>query len=210
LTCLFPSRGLLSAGGYSCRVEVTLRVYDPRDAADLADVFFRSVRQVALSDYTADQVWAWATEPRTAEWAHAEASDGRLVLVAADEDDRPVAYIDLEPNGHINRLFCAPEAAGRGIASRLYDAVEAAAREQGIRSLFTEASELARRLFERKGFAVVERQDMVIRGVPIHNYRMAKDLDLTAPLPAWSGSRLRTAPRHVRSVQSRRPVGLRQ
>ena len=90
-------------------MEVTLRVYDPRDAADLADVFFRSVRQVALSDYTADQVWAWAPEPRTAEWAHAEASDGRLVLVAADEDDRPVAYIDLEPNGHINRLFCAPE-----------------------------------------------------------------------------------------------------
>jgi predicted GNAT family acetyltransferase len=98
--------------------------------------------------------------------------------VAADEDDRPVAYIDLEPNGHINRLFCAPEAAGQGIASRLYDAVEAAAREQGIRSLFTEASELARRLFERKGFAVVERQDMVIRGVAIHNYRMAKALDL--------------------------------
>ena len=45
----------------------------------------------------------------------------------------------------------APEAAGQGIASRLYDAVEAAAREQGIRSLFTEASELARRVFERKG-----------------------------------------------------------
>ena len=62
-------------------------------------------------------------------------------------------------------MFCAPEAAGQEIASRLYDAVEAAAREQGIRSLFTEASELARRLFERKGFAVVERQDLVIRGV---------------------------------------------
>jgi putative acetyltransferase len=46
--------------------------------------------------------------------------------------------------------------------------VEAAARQQGIRSLFTEASELARRLFERKGFAVVERQDLVIlrRGHP--------------------------------------------
>ena len=187
-------------------MEVTLRVYDPRDAADLADVFFRSVRQVALSDYTADQVRAWAPEPRTAEWAHAEASDGRLVLVAVNEDDRPVAYIDLEPNGHINRLFCAPEAAGHGIASRLYDAVEAAARDQGIRSLFTEASELARRLFERKGFAVVERQDMVIRGVAIHNYRMAKDLDSAAPLPARSGGRLRTAPRRVRSVQSRRPV----
>jgi hypothetical protein len=82
-------------------------------------------------------------------------------------------------------LFCAPEAAGQGIASRLYDAVEAAAREQGIRSLFTEASELARRLFEHKGFAVVERQDLVIRGVAIHNYRMAKALDLTAPHLTW-------------------------
>ena len=155
-------------------MEATICAYDPRDAADLADVFFRSVRQVALSDYTATQVRAWAPERRTAEWAHGEASDGRLVLVAANADDRPVAYIDLEPDGHIDRVFCAPEAAGQGIASRLYDAVEAAAREQGITSLFTEASELARRLFERKGFAVVERQDLVIRGVAIHNYRMAK------------------------------------
>jgi putative acetyltransferase len=172
-------------------VEVTIRAYDPRDAADLADVFFRSVRQVALSDYTAAQVRAWAPEPRTAEWAHREASDGRLVLVAANEDDRPVAYIDLEPNGHIDRLFRAPEATGQGIASRLYDAVEAAAREQGIRSLFTEASELARRLFEHKGFAIVERQDLVIRGVAIHNYRMAKPQSTghLGPMPACQNER---------------------
>jgi len=74
LSCLFP------CFHYSCRVEVTIRVYDPRDAADLADVFFRSVRQVALSDYTAAQVRAWAPEPRTAEWAHTEARDGRPPL----------------------------------------------------------------------------------------------------------------------------------
>ena len=43
-------------------------------------------------------------------------------------------------------MFCAPVAAGRGIASRLYDAAEAAARAQGIKRLFTEASELARLL----------------------------------------------------------------
>ena len=87
-----------------------------------------------------------------------------------------MAFVDLEPDGHIDRLFCAPEAVGLGIASRLYEAVEAAARERGIRRLFTEASELARRFFEQKCFIVVERQDMVLRGVPIHNYRMAKNL----------------------------------
>ena len=82
----------------------------------------------------------------------------------------------LEPDGHIDRLYSAPEAAGRGVASRLYDATEAAARAQGISRLFTEASELARRFFERKGFTVLERQDNILHGVPIHNYRMAKTL----------------------------------
>ena len=87
-----------------------------------------------------------------------------------------VAFIDLEPDGHIDRLFCGPEAVGRGIASRLYQALETAARAQDIERLFTEASELARRFFERKGFTVLQRQDKILRGVPIHNYRMAKTL----------------------------------
>lgn len=87
----------------------------------------------------------------------------------------------------LDAITRAPEAAGQGIASRLYDVMEAAARQQGITSLFTEASELARRLFERKGFVVVERQDLVVRGVTIHNYRMAKALDLTTPHLNWPG-----------------------
>lgn len=54
------------AGSYICRVEVAIRAYAPGDAADLADVFFRSVRQVALSAYTAAQVRACQEHPETA------------------------------------------------------------------------------------------------------------------------------------------------
>jgi putative acetyltransferase len=169
-------RGLAARCGTFGWVQVTVRTYEPRDAAGLADVFYRSVREVARSDYTDDQVKAWVPGPLNVEREHLRSSDGRLVLVAADERDRVVAFTDLEPDGHIDRLFCAPEAVGRGIASQLYDALEAAALEQGIGRLFTEASELARRFFERKGFVVLERQDKILRGVPIHNYRMAKTL----------------------------------
>jgi putative acetyltransferase len=158
-------------------VEVTIRTYEQRDAAGVADVFYRSVRGVALSEYTAEQVKAWVPERWDAEQEHRRSGDGRLVLVAVDEAGHVVAFIDLEPDGHIDRLYAAPEAAGRGVASRLYDGIETAARAQGIERLFTEASELARRFFERKGFTVLERQDMILRGVPIHNYRMAKTLD---------------------------------
>ncbi|MBO0805418.1 MAG: GNAT family N-acetyltransferase [Nocardiopsaceae bacterium] len=157
-------------------VDVTIRGYRRRDAGDVADVFYRSVREVALSDYTPEQVRAWVPGRWDAEKEHRRSGDGRLVLVAEGESGRVVAFIDLEPDGHIDRLFSAPEAAGRGVASRLYDALEAAARGQDIERLYTEASELARRFFERKGFTVTERQDMVLRGVRLHNYRMAKIL----------------------------------
>jgi GNAT superfamily N-acetyltransferase len=76
---------------------------------------------VALSDYTADQVEAWLPKRWDAEQEHLRSGDGRLVLVAADGSGQVVAFIDLEPDGHIDRLFCAPEAAGQGIASQLYD-----------------------------------------------------------------------------------------
>jgi len=99
-----------------------------------------------------------------------------MVLVAVDEGDRVVGYIDLEANGHIDHLFCTPEAVGLGIASRLYDATQAAACKQGLGRLFVEASEPARRLFERKEFRVLERQDLIRHGVTIHNYRMEKIL----------------------------------
>lgn len=152
-----------------------MRNYERGDAADVADVFYRSVREVALSDYTHEQVCAWAPERRDAEHEHQRSSDGRLLLVAADSSDRLVGFIDLEPDGRIDRLYCVSEAVGRGVASRLYDSIEDAARAQGIERLFTEASETARRFFERKGFMVLERQDMILRGVRIHNYRMAKN-----------------------------------
>jgi putative acetyltransferase len=153
-----------------------IRRYEAADAGGVADVFFRSVREVAASDYSEAQRMAWMPELRSTGQIHGWAGDGRLVLVAADEDDRVVAFTDLEADGHVDHLFCAPEAAGRGVAARLCDAVEMAAREQGIGRLYTEASELARRRFERQGYTLIARQDLVVRGVPIHNYRMAKVL----------------------------------
>lgn len=160
-------------------MEVSIRSYERRDAADVADVFYRSVREVALSDYSPRQVRAWVPARWDAEREHRRSGDGRLVLVAADEAGRVVAFIDLEPDGHIDRLFCAPEAAGRGVASRLYDAVEAVALARGTGRLLTEASELARRFFEGKGFEVLERQDKILRGVSLFNFRMAKVLGRT-------------------------------
>jgi putative acetyltransferase len=153
-----------------------LRPYRVEDAADLASIFYRSVREVASRRYDKAQVEAWA--PRLGDpvgW-NSRATDGRMTIVAVDENDRPIAFGDLETNGHIDHLFASPEAVGTGTASAIYDELERRARQLGITRLYVEASESAVRLFERKGFTRIRRNDFALRGVSMHNYSMEKAL----------------------------------
>lgn len=87
-----------------------------------------------------------------------------------------VGYGDLESDGHIDHLYCRPEAAGTGVAATLLEELITRARDSGIERLYVEASELARGLFERRGFTVLHRRDFDVRGVAIHNYAMEKQL----------------------------------
>lgn len=153
-----------------------VRSFQSRDAALLGRVFYRSVHEVGSARYSSSQVAVWAPAEPTEELYLARACDGRVFLVAVDGEDRPLGYGDLKPDGHIHHLYFAPEATRTGLAVTLYEQLERAATEQGLRLLYTEASELARGFFYKRGFAVVERRDFILRDVPIHNYRMEKRL----------------------------------
>lgn len=146
------------------------------DAARLGEIFYRSVRHGALRAYSRSQVEAWAPFPPPADLYERKSRDGRVIWVTVDAGDRPIAYGDLEPNGHIDHLFCMPEMIGRGAASMLYDRLEEQAQTWGLERLFVEASELARPFFERKGYSTLERNDFILRGALLHNYRMEKQL----------------------------------
>lgn len=103
-----------------------------------------------------------------------------VILVAADADGRTVAYTVLEAGGHLDMLFCHPEHTGKGLGFALLAEAEAAARVQGVTRIFTEASELARPVFARAGYALLHRRDFTIPfkdgEVAMHNYAMEKRL----------------------------------
>jgi len=154
-----------------------IRPFRPEDASALADIFHAAVHGIAARYYTPEQVHAWSGAPVDPARFAARAADGRVLLVATDAKGRPVAYGDVEPDGHIDHLFCAPDHAGKGVTAMLYAAIEAAARERGIGRLHVEASEPARRFFLKHGFAELHRRDFAIGGVSIHNYAMEKRLE---------------------------------
>jgi len=153
-----------------------IRPFEDSDAPALAAIFFSSVREIGGFHYTADQVAAWAPGLPDADVFTRRGGDGRTFLVAVGENGRPIAYGDLEADGHIDHLYCSPEAAGRGVARKLYEALEGIARSAGIEILFVEASEPAKSFFEKQGFEPVGRDAFELNGVEIHNYRMRKAL----------------------------------
>lgn len=172
-----------------------VRSYDPKDAEALTELFCRSVGELGLRDYSAGQVKAWLTRAPNVERMHELNTDGRTVLVAVNDEDQPLGFGHLEADGHIDFFYCAPEAAGKGVGSVMYDALEVVARKAGLARLYVEASEAARRLFLRKSFTVTVKRDFEIAGVAIHNYAMEKMLsrvpgEAVRPRPARGSGRV--------------------
>ena len=153
-----------------------IRPFQERDAEALAELFHASVHRIGSLDYSSAQISVWSPHKPSGLQYVQPASDGRVFLVAVDENDQPIGYGDLEPNGQIDHLYCHPDFAGKGVGKTIYQQLERAAKDQGISRLFVEASEAARRLFERQGFLVEKRLEHMIDGVQIHNYRMTKDI----------------------------------
>lgn len=152
-----------------------VRPFIPADADALAALFHASVHEVGIRDYSLEQVTAWSPTKPSPE-RYLRQAEGRVFFVAEGDDGEPIGYGDFEPNGHIDHLYCRPDVIGTGVGSALYASIEAAARAAGITTLFVEASEAARRLFERRGFRVDTRNDFAVDGVAIHNYRMSKTI----------------------------------
>jgi GNAT superfamily N-acetyltransferase len=156
-----------------------LRDYRPADTDGLIDLFRDTVRNVALGDYTAAQVRAWAPDQiDRAAWARRLAANRTLVAEAAG---RIVGFAELTEYGQVQMLYCHRDHQGQGVGSALLAALERAARALGLTRLGTEASLTARPFFEARGFQVVARQEVELRGQRLVNFAMTKPLAAPGP-----------------------------
>ena len=153
---------------------VIVRAYRPEDRDAVVDVIVRAIRESAIRDYSPAQIEAWSGGDRLEPWSDVR---GRLIWVAVVHEV-VVGLTDLEPSGHLDRMYVHPEHEGRGIASALLTSLELVARRQGLTRLFTEASVTAKPFFERRGFKVMTAQVVYFRGQQFTNFRMEKLLDV--------------------------------
>jgi putative acetyltransferase len=151
-----------------------IRRYTVDDLPWLIDLFRRSVREAAVSDYAEAQLIAWAPdEIDSVAWGQKRLIKPTWVALLCG---RIVGFVDLEPNGHIDMLYVHPEFTKRGVATALLVKAVNAARRQGNGRMHSEVSLTARRAFEKQGFQVIHTQVVSLRGQTMVNHVMERIL----------------------------------
>jgi putative acetyltransferase len=153
-------------------IALSIRPCRPTDLDAVIAIFLGAVRQVAARDYDQAQIDAWAQVDRE-RWDVRRRSRPTWI---AEIGQSQAGFADLEPDGHLDMIFVHPSHQGVGVATALLQRVETAARAQDLPRIFTEASITARIFFERRGFRIVARQIVEIRGQKLTNFRMEKAL----------------------------------
>lgn len=152
----------------------SIRRFRTEDSAALHALTVDAIEGIGPAGYSAGQIAVWSGRHNNPSRLAELASDGAIIFVAVDPSDAPAAFAMLEPDGHLDQLYCSPDHSRKGLPDRLLSAAEYHLAGSKVVRLYTEASELARPAFERAGYHVTHRRDFDLDGVAIHNYAMEK------------------------------------
>ncbi|ANJ75551.1 GNAT family N-acetyltransferase [Ralstonia insidiosa] len=151
---------------------VVIRPFRSGDEPALHAVFHSAVHGIAAARYRPEQLEAWApTDYDTEQWAERIRRNQPFV---AEIDGQPAGYADLQADGHIDHFFVSAAHARRGVGQHLMNHILGLATQRGLSRTQAHVSLSAEPFFARNGFAVMERQTVMVRGVPLDNALMVR------------------------------------
>ena len=151
-----------------------VRTYEIDDTQQIVKLFYNTVHQVNIRDYTQAQVDAWAPADMDIEiWTKSLSSKFTFV---AEEGEKIAGFGELEASGHIDRFYCHQDFQRQGVGRLILKQIESKAQDLGINKLFTEASITARPFFESQGFIAIRKQEVERRGQKLINFVMEKNI----------------------------------
>lgn len=150
------------------------RLYMPTDLNDVLKLFYDSVHNVCVDDYTPEQLDAWA--PKEADLYRWEASLNKNHTLVVEMNNHIVGFGNVGETGYLDRLFVDQYYLHKGVASLIVEQLEKYAKAKGIVFMNTAASITAKPFFEAKGYAVIDEQSVERRGVRMRRYLMEKKL----------------------------------
>ncbi|RYZ24199.1 MAG: GNAT family N-acetyltransferase [Chitinophagaceae bacterium] len=157
------------------KTAIRLRHASIDDVDALAALYRDTIGHINIRDYDEQQVAAWAGRSRNTESLVRRI--GEQYFLVAHSGSKLTGFASITTDGtYLDFLYVHHEHQGEGIAGALYDTLEAYARSLRSAAIESDVSITARPFFEYKGFMALCRQEVVLDGVLLHNFRMRKEL----------------------------------
>lgn len=146
-----------------------LRRYRSADCAEIAKLFYDTVHNVNIRDYSAEQVGAWTDgNIDLAAW---DRSFSEHYTVVAEGNGVIVGFGDITEGGYLDRLYVHKNYQRQGVGSAICDELESYPETD---ELNVHASITAQPFFISRGYAVEKEQQVERRGVALTNFIMKK------------------------------------
>lgn len=146
-----------------------IREYNTSDCSHLAKLFYETVHSVNARDYTREQINVWASgNVNLKEWDQSFLAHYTLVAI---ENEEIVGFGDIDPTGYLDRLYIHKDYQNQGIAAAICNKLE---QRFDTDKIITHASITAKPFFEKRGYRVIQEQEVERRGILLTNYVMEK------------------------------------
>jgi len=110
-------------------LSVKERPNEPNDLASVIEIYTVSIRSLAASYYSPEQIAAWApVPPDAARW---QERLSHLHTIVAETDGVLAGFASYTHDDYLDFLFTHPAFARRGVATKLYQLIESALRAAG-------------------------------------------------------------------------------
>jgi putative acetyltransferase len=155
-------------------MDIIIRAYKAADLPEVVNLFRETIHTVNAKDYTREQINAWAPE-------HIDAEKWGIKLLAhytviAEVRGKVCGFGDIDDSGYFDHLFVHKDYQGRGVATRIVNAIETYAVQKGFKTITVAVSITAKSFFLKQGYVVVKQQEVEYNGQVFTNYAMKKDL----------------------------------
>lgn len=148
------------------------------DLAELQKLFLDTITEICKADYNDDQIDAWTSDTKgnrnRQRWV--DILTKQFVLVAQIKNEI-VGFVTLDNGNYIDLLYVHKNHQRKGIADSLYKNIENEARRQKQSFLTSNVSKTAQPFFEKVGFEVIKKQNVVRQNVELTNFKMEKKIN---------------------------------
>lgn len=143
---------------------MTLRKAKPQEAEILWNIRNQAIRHGCKASYDADVIAHWTPDLMPERYRQMVIEYPFYVVEDEKGEIAATGYLDLDTHC-LEAIFTLPAASGKGMATRIIEALKKEARSRGITRLTLDATPNARSFYQKLGFATLSEK--------YHHSRMA-------------------------------------